>query len=53
MPPPPIPDKNNPESAVTTGSSVDAPVNALDVEFEQLWEGCSDLDADDLELMKE
>lgn len=25
----------------------------LDVEFDQLWEGCSDLDPEDLERMKE
>jgi hypothetical protein len=43
MGPPPLP-------PVTTEVGVDDP---LDVEFDQLWEGGSDLDPDDLERMKE
>jgi CTD kinase subunit gamma len=43
MGPPPLP-------PVSTEVGVDDP---LDVEFDQLWEGGSDLDPDDLERMKE
>jgi hypothetical protein len=43
MGPPPLP-------PTLTEVGVDDP---LDVEFDQLWEGGSDLDPDDLERMKE
>jgi hypothetical protein len=45
MGPPPLP-----PTLTETGDGVDDP---LDVEFDQLWEGGSDLDPDDLERMKE
>jgi hypothetical protein len=51
-PPPP------PSTTATTASKEEdvgmtVMVDPLNVEFEQLWEGGSDLDPDDLERMKE
>ena len=45
MGPPPLP-----PTVTETEAGIDDP---LDVEFDQLWEGGSDLDPDDLERMKE
>jgi hypothetical protein len=45
MGPPPLP-----PTTTEADVGVDDP---LDVEFDQLWEGGSDLDPDDLERMKE
>lgn len=61
MPPPPPPAQNpvshsnaNLAPASVSGSAVEGVTpNPLDVEFDQLWEGCSDLDPEDLERMKE
>jgi hypothetical protein len=42
MPPPPLPTEDK-----------DVEAGPLDVEFDQLWEGGSDLDPDDLDRMRE
>ena len=51
MGPPPPPSTTTTEKKKE--DEVGLVVDPLDVEFDQLWEGGSDLDPDDLERMKE